>query len=287
MKTVQTIFLMILIIGLALPGFCAERELQTEQHRIKVGDAQSVEGELEFHVGKLSISGGSADLLNGDFAYNVPHWKPYLNYDVTGKEGELVLDQPDAENDDEKEVTWDDAENTWDLQFSNDIPLDFELEIDAGQGTLDFADLQLTDLDLSVGAGELTVYVGEQTLDDLDVDVGAGDLEFYIAGGSINDFDFEVGAGAALIDLTGDWQSDLHASIECGLGQVIVRVPDDIGVRVDAEKDWLSDLEIEDMHYEGGALVNDAYRHTDVTLYLSLEIGVGQVRIEPTSKAQY
>jgi hypothetical protein len=44
-----------------------------------------------------------------------------------------------------------------------------------------------------------------------------------------------MGAGEVTVDLTGDWQNDLDVNIEGGVGEITLRLPRGVGVRVEAE----------------------------------------------------
>lgn len=44
------------------------------------------------------------------------------------------------------------------------------------------------------------------------------------------------GAGSLTLDLRGDWQRDLDARIEGGVGEITVYLPEDRGVRVNVQQ---------------------------------------------------
>jgi hypothetical protein len=46
-----------------------------------------------------------------------------------------------------------------------------------------------------------------------------------------------MGAGETTVDLTGDYEQDLAATIEGGVGEATVVLPGEVGVRVNAEGD--------------------------------------------------
>ena len=52
----------------------------TETQTVQSLGAQAAEVKLKLGVGKLTISGGSNDLMTGIFTYNVPTWKPEVEY---------------------------------------------------------------------------------------------------------------------------------------------------------------------------------------------------------------
>src|ERR671910_3849738 len=71
-------------------------EMQRESQSIQAENAQSVRANLRMGAGELNLTGGADQLMEADFAYNVPDWKPKVNYDVSGDMGELTVRQGDG-----------------------------------------------------------------------------------------------------------------------------------------------------------------------------------------------
>jgi len=53
--------------------------LRTETHTVKLGNAKSVQAEINMGVGELKLAGDAKDLLEGDFTYNVERLKPEID----------------------------------------------------------------------------------------------------------------------------------------------------------------------------------------------------------------
>ncbi len=70
---------------------------------------------------------------------------------------------------------------------------------------------------------------------DLSVDVGAGASDLQLAGLSLTRLDVSLGAGKYTVDLSGDWARDLDVTIDAGAANISVRLPRDVGVRVEVE----------------------------------------------------
>jgi hypothetical protein len=81
------------------------------------------------------------------------------------------------------------------------------------------------------------------------------------------------------VDLTGDYEQDLDASIQGGVGEATVMLPSEIGVRARAEG-GLGNINAEGLQKEGDSYVNDAYGDADVTLEVDVQGGVGQINLE-------
>ena len=82
------------------------------------------------------------------------------------------------------------------------------------------------------------------------------------------------GAGAVTVDLTGNWQQDLEATIEGGVGKRTLILPADVGARVKVEV-GVGGVDAAGLTKEGEYYTNDAYGQTEVTLRIEVEGGVG------------
>jgi hypothetical protein len=152
--------------------------------------------------------------------------------------------------------------------------------------------------DISGDTGELTVQQGQgegvpggaarnewdlRFNDDvplgLSVQMGAGESDLDLDSLTLTALDLAMGAGETTVDLTGDYEQDLAANIEGGVGEATVRLPSEVGVRVDAEG-GLGEINAEGLQREGDSYVNDAYGDSDVTLDVDVRGGVGQINLE-------
>src|SRR5690349_15403594 len=50
--------------------------------------------EIKMGAGELQIDGGSPKLLEADFDYNVPAWKPIVRYEASSFRSQLHIEQP-------------------------------------------------------------------------------------------------------------------------------------------------------------------------------------------------
>ncbi len=148
---------------------------ETETQTVERNDASSVHVDIQMGIGKLDVDGGADDLLDAEFTYNVPAWKPEVEYEVRGGEGQLSIFQPDAEIK-SLNIPENDIEYEWDLKLNDDVPMDLEIDLGVGESYLELGGLLLTDLDINMGVGETTVDLSgdwEQSL-DINIDGGIG-----------------------------------------------------------------------------------------------------------------
>jgi len=116
---------------------------------------------------------------------------------------------------------------------------------------------------------------------DLETEFGAGDTTLDLREVDVRDLLVQFGAGEATVDLSGDRTSDVVADIQGGVGELTLRVPQDVGVRISGSRDGVGDYDIgEGFTADGDDYVNDAWATSPVKIQVRLERGVGQVNVE-------
>lgn len=218
-------------------GSCGRQgigEMESESQSIYLENAQSVHAELRMGAGELNVTGGADALVEADFAYNVADWAPEVDYDVSGDTGELKVEQGSGED----IPLGGEARNEWDLRFNEDVPIDLNVQMGAGESDLDLDSLTLTELDLQMGAGETTMDltgsydrdiaatieggVGEATVQlpsEIGVRVNAeGGL------GQINAEGLPRKGDAYVNDAYGDSDVTLDVDVRGGVGQINLEV---------------------------------------------------------------
>jgi hypothetical protein len=254
-------------------------ELQEKKESIPIDGAESVAVDILFGAGEMEISAGDPDqLFSGRFLYNVDEWEP----EVTYKDGRLVIRQGDGD----ESWGWPDedaARNEWKLAFSPEVPLEMDIKTGAGQGDLDLTGLQLEELDIDLGAGDFSVVFNAPNpaqMSRFTLDVGATSLEIAgVGNASPQDMIVQGGVGEITLDLTGDWDNSADIEVTAGVGRLKLRLPDDVGVRVEV-KGGLSNVEASGLRRSGGAYVNDAYGEAEIELSIEVTTGIGQVDLE-------
>jgi len=114
---------------------------------------------------------------------------------------------------------------------------------------------------------------------ELAVRIGAGEADVDLRGLNLTSFKFEQGAGETTIDLSGQ-SSALTADATIGAGEITVKLPARVGVRVRGYRDGIGDWSYPDFRVEGDYLVNDAYGTPGVaTIDLDVQRAVGQVNL--------
>ena len=113
----------------------------------------------------------------------------------------------------------------------------------------------------------------------LKINLGVGKNELELGSLNLTDLDIQTGVGESTIDLIGDWKKDLNATIEGGIGLVVLRLPSQVGVRIDAEK-GIGSIHARDFKKDDRSYVNEAFGKSKVTLHIRIKAGIGEIRLE-------
>jgi len=114
---------------------------------------------------------------------------------------------------------------------------------------------------------------------NLAIHTGAGQSELALGGMNLADLEVKTGAGTTHIDLSGEWQQDVNVSIEGGVGELIVKLPSQTGVRVNMDTALVS-VTTNGLQKDGDHYINAAYGTSEHTLSLDITAGVGSVSLE-------
>ena len=202
-----------------------------ESQVVDLKGAKAVRVVVHMPSGQLSIQGGAERLLEADF-YQGSAWSaPTVDYHVENGFGTLTIDQQSGSQ------FVGNSDNRWKLRLSNEVPLELEVDVGAGQSDLNLAKIDLTRMQLDVGAGQ------------------------------------------ANVDLTGERGKDLQAQIHGGVGEAIVRLPRNVGV-VATVHGGLGTVDVHGLKEEDGEYTNAAYGKSPNTVHLTVEGGIGHIKLE-------
>lgn len=114
---------------------------------------------------------------------------------------------------------------------------------------------------------------------DLSVELGGGISDLQLAGLSLTRLHVTLGAGTSTIDLNGDWARDLDITIDAGAADLTMRLPKDVGVRVEVDR-GPAVIEASGLTQDGDIYTNAAYGVSNVTLHIDIQTGIGRINLE-------
>jgi len=179
-------------------------------------------------AGELNVDGGTPKLVDGEFTFNVPAWKPRVDYHSTGSRGDLVIEQT------ENIGAMGDTQNRWDLKLNDGVLMDLVTHLGAGEARMNLGSLSLRNVELNIGAGEVRMDLRGNPKRGYDVRIngGVGEATVYLprtvgieatAQGGIGDIQVR-----GLEDRNGRWVNagqenspvKIHVDVKGGVGQI-------------------------------------------------------------------
>jgi hypothetical protein len=146
-------YVVLTIVVLLCVGMWRQSKVQAslhDSHSLDLGAAKNVNARLEMATGELTVAGGAGSLLNADFKYLASDGKPLVDYSIADGRGNINITQPN-----DSHIRMLNSHNLWDLRFSNQVPLDLDVTLGAGEARLDTRGIDLRNLYVNMGTGEL------------------------------------------------------------------------------------------------------------------------------------
>jgi hypothetical protein len=245
---------------------------------------QSLESTVRFDVGSLEITGQEtrAPLYSMDLEYDRRGYAPDIQYGASlgGAEGRLSFNLHGTHRMGMRRGS---NENRLRLALTDSIPLSLRVATGVGDARLSLSGMKLARIDFESGVGSAKVSAYEPNpiqCEYVRLKNGVGAIEA-VGLGNLNfrELDFEGGVGGANLDFTGEWRHDADVRVQVGVGGVTVRMPREIGVRVEAEKHFLSSLQLEGFSRRNASYYSDNYDRAAIRVSIRVATGVGGLKI--------
>ncbi|HNS63418.1 MAG TPA: toast rack family protein [Anaerolineaceae bacterium] len=228
---------------------------------------------IEMGAGRLDITGGSPDLVDGTIEFNIPGWKPEINR--TGDNLDIIQTVNSRISFPEDKVI-----NTWNLRMGT-YPMDLIVKAGAYKGTLDLTGVPITNLEVNDGASQADILFNSPNpvaMNRLVYKTGASQVTLTgLANANTDEIIFEGGTGAYELDFSGTLQQELHVRITAGMSNVKLIFPEDMNVQV-AMTGGLSNISP-----SGTWTIREGvYERTGTTplIRVDVEMGMGNLQLE-------
>ncbi|HLJ45775.1 MAG TPA: toast rack family protein [Bryobacteraceae bacterium] len=148
-----------------------------ESQSVDLDKSEMLRVNLKMGAGELKVDGGSPKLVDANFTYNIPSWKPEFRYTNTGVRGDLTIEQPGTSH-----GRTGNTEYTWELRFNDNVPLDLSAHFGAGEARMNLGTVSLRSVTVEMGVGELRMDLRGKPTRDYNVTVhgGVGEATIYL-----------------------------------------------------------------------------------------------------------
>lgn len=257
---------------------------QSRVQEITRDDEKDLKVKLEYAAGKVSLAKTSVDKLcrisvretNQEIA-------PNIRYEKDGTTGYLVIDM----NENESVGMFDIGDQKIDMEFTDKIPVSFNLEMGACDGDFDFTNLRVKDLNLSMGASSANIIFNAKNKDRINkmkVEAGVSKLNMVgLSNANFEKMEFEGGVGSYVLDFSGNMSQPSRCNISLGLGKLTIRVPKNLNVKIRTEDSFLASIKISEEDFvrrSGGTYYSVHFDESEPYLDLYIETGMGNLKVQ-------
>ena len=239
--------------------------------------------ELDFYAGELNVRAAQGGpLVRVRSRDNLDEFAPRVELSRSGDRANAHVW---LHGDSRLKVDFEDeVVNEWQVELSDEVPMNLALDVAMFDGTLDLGGLRLRRATLSMGLGDgrlLFSRPNPRTLEQLDVELGAGSFQIEQLGHArCANARFELSSGSFELDLGGDWKQPALLRVAGGMCHVKVRVPAHLPLRIDASETQLGDLEVAGLReIEPRCWVSDAWDSGRPQVVLELNVNLGSVEV--------
>ena len=259
-------------------------EMATLTQTQPLGKEKTLESTIRFDIGSVEISGErqKESLYSYDLEYDKVGFSPEVRYNsaLDGTEGRFYFGLQSTH----KMILHPQRyTNKLRLSFNDSIPLKLKVNAGVGEARLSLSNLKVSQIDFESGVGEakMSAYAPNAVpCEYIKIKNGVGRLEAIGLGNfNFRKLEFEGGVGGATLDFSGEWKQNADIRIRVGVGGVTVHMPREIGVKVEAEKNFLSGLHLEEFSKQDSYYYSENYTRAAIRVTINVAAGIGGLRI--------
>ena len=235
---------------------------------------------VQYGAGRVDVRGSNDPLLYSmHLRYDERRAAPVHRYDVAARSAVLGLEtregaQRFADRDDSGELR---------LVLPTAAPLDLDLQLGGTESRLDLGGMALRSLRLECGATDANLQFSQPNrtrMSDLTIDVGAADLlAVHLANANADQIRVHGGVGVVDLDFGGTWTRDLSLDTQLAVGKLILRVPAEVGIRMDVDR-LIAGFDHEGMVKREGVWYSTNYDAAPHKLDVRAKTFFGQIEVQ-------
>jgi hypothetical protein len=237
---------------------------------------------LEYAAGALRVAPGRpTELYRMDLAFDGERFVPISDYDAARNAVALGLRRGGTGG--VRVVSREQLQQSANVAFSPSAELDLAVKLGAADADLELGGLHLAGLDFQTGASRSVVRFSRPNATrcrSAQLTSGAAELSVIGLGNSRCDrIVVEGGVGSVTLDFGGTWTSSSAVTVRMAVGQLTLRLPRGLGVRVTMDK-FLSSFDPAGMIRQGNIFTTPGYDRAERRLDLEVRAAVGGVTVE-------
>lgn len=237
---------------------------------------------VEFAAGSLRLLPGAAsELYRMRLRYDPERFTPLSKFDPASGAVRLGVDGTGSGG--LRVSSRGHLEQSATVALSPTVPLDLDIALGAVDADIELGGLRLAGLRLETGASRSVVRFSRPNAlrcASAAVEAGAAEIALIGLGNSrCERITFSGGIGKAVLDLGGTWTADARLDVTMRMGELTLRLPRQVGVRITMER-FLTSFPATGWTRRGKTYLSPGYaaarRHVDIALSTT----IGDVNVE-------
>lgn len=270
----------LMVAAAALAGTPAQAQSwRTLTSSRQIWGTEPVAVEVEYGAGTLDIerSESSSLLYRMEMRYDEEHMTPVAEFDSASRRLRLG-----SEGREQRGGRMHDG-STLEIELSDQVPLDLGLHFGAGEAEMDLGGLRIRNLDIETGASQTTIRIDAPNpirAESVELQAGAAELRVIGLGNlRAERITFQGGVGSTTLDFSGAWPGSASATVQMGMGEVVLRFPRSLGVQINRSS-FLTSFDADDFERRDGSYFSENWNRADRKLTIDVEAALGSVEIE-------
>jgi hypothetical protein len=271
------------VLAAALWGGTAEAQTMRpfETFRQSHGETRLL-ARLEYAAGNLKVlPGRSPELYRMDLSYDEERYLPVSDFNT--QTGAVLLGLRPAGQGGVRVVSRRQLSQEATVALSPAVDLALDLTLGAVNADVDLGGLRVSRLQVKAGASRTVLRFSRPNpvrCDHAAISAGAAEISVTGLGNSRCDqIEFEGGVGRVLLDFTGTWASNSRVQVKMAMGELTLRLPRKIGLRLTMDK-FLSSFEPAGLVRRGNTFESPDFASSARRLDLTLTTAMGGVNLE-------
>ncbi|MFL5576077.1 MAG: LiaF domain-containing protein [Gemmatimonadaceae bacterium] len=267
---------------LSAPRSASAQELRSVDISRQLHDSAALQVRVNYAAGKLALRSAQLPVLyRVQLSYLPERVEPRYSFDAATRTLHVGVEKRGSR------VPGEGRPGEMHLDLAPAVPVDLALELGAVEADLDLSGLRVGRLRVESGASDATVHFdapNPERMRSLEFEVGAASLRATrLANANAPEIRVQAGVGSVDLDFGGKWTQDVDVSVQVALGGVKIRVPSDVGVRVEARK-FLASFDTRGLIKRGDAYYSENWDTAAHHLRLRTRTTFGKLELEPTDR---
>ncbi|MDX2206584.1 MAG: hypothetical protein SFU57_02965 [Gemmatimonadales bacterium] len=236
---------------------------------------------LDFGAGQVVLRAGDGnDLYRMVLRYDADRFQPVQRYDP--ETGALQLGVTSVGRGGLRVTSREQLAQVARFEFAPEVPLALHASLGSSEASIDLGGLTLTELSVRSGAVRGIIDFSRPTLGSCaraTFSVGASELDVLrLANSGCAEVLVEGGVGRAVLDFSGEWRGDMEVEANLAMGQLVLRIPPDVGVQVVAER-FLTAVSLEGLIKEGNSWSSPGFAEASRKVTVAVKTSLGSLEV--------